>query len=117
MDDEPDWSSLSVVELLEKAQEIAKQACGKSLSSYAFIDRALDKMLNGTKDGEELTELMGKAQRVYQIIIEQQGITQITETLSQRQIVSRRSSSEPHVCVPVMFAEDQYPARASCILR
>jgi len=81
MYDEPDWSSFSVVELLEKAQEIAKQACGKSLSSYAFIDRALDKMLNGTKDGEELTELMGKAQRVYQIIIEQQGITQITETV------------------------------------
>jgi hypothetical protein len=83
MYDEPDWSSLSVEELLENAQETAKQAYGKSLSSYAFIDCTLDKMLNDTKDGEELTELMGKTQRVYQIIIEQPGITQITETLSQ----------------------------------
>jgi flagellar biosynthesis chaperone FliJ len=84
MYDEPDWSSLSVLELLEKAQEFAKQAYGKSLSSYAFIERALDRMPVGTKGGEELAELMGKAQSVYQTIIEvQQQITQITETLSQ----------------------------------
>ena len=84
MYDEPDWSSLSVVELLEKAQEFAKQAYGKSPSSYAFIERALDRMPVGTKGGEELAELMGKAQSVYQTIIEvQQRITQITETLSQ----------------------------------
>jgi len=82
--DEPDWSSLSLVELLEKAQEFAKQAYGKSLSSYAFIERALDRMPKGTKGGEELAELMGKAQSVYQTIVEiQQSIQQITETLSQ----------------------------------
>ena len=84
MYDEPDWSSLSVVELLEKAQEFAKEAYGKSLSSFSFIERALDRMPVGTKGEEELAELMGKAQRVYQTIIEvQQRITQITETLSQ----------------------------------
>jgi proline racemase len=76
MYDEPDWSSLSVVELLKKAQEFAKQAYGKALSSYAFIERALDRMPKGTKGGEELAELMGKAQSVYQTIIEvQQRIT------------------------------------------
>ncbi len=81
---EPDWSSLSVVELLEKAQEFAKQAYQKSLSSYAFIDRALDRMPKGTKGGEELAQLLGKAQHVYQTIVEvQKGITRITETLSQ----------------------------------
>jgi hypothetical protein len=47
MYEEPDWSSLSVVELLEKAQEFAKQAYGKFLSSYAFISRALDRMPKG----------------------------------------------------------------------
>jgi hypothetical protein len=80
---EPDWSSLSVLELLEKAQEFAKQAYGKSLSSYSFIERALDRMPQGTKGGEELAELMGKAQQVYQTIVEvQEGITRITDTLS-----------------------------------
>jgi hypothetical protein len=84
MYDEPDWSSLSVAELLEKAQEFAKQAYQKSLSSYAFISRALDRMPVGTKGGEELAELMGKAQQVYQTIVEvQQTITHITDTLSQ----------------------------------
>ncbi len=81
---EPDWSSLSLVELLEKAQEFAKQAYGKSLSSYAFIERALDRMPQGTKGRAELAELMGKAQQVYKTIAEiQQSITHITETLSQ----------------------------------
>jgi proline racemase len=81
---EPDWSSLSVAELLEKAQEFAKQAYQKSLSSYAFIERALDRMPVGTKGGEELAELMGKAQHVYQTIVEvQKSITRITDTLSQ----------------------------------
>jgi proline racemase len=81
---EPDWSSLSLVELLEKAQEFVKQANGKSLSSYAFIERALDRMPQGTKGGAELAELMRKAQQVYKTIEEiQQSITHITETLSQ----------------------------------
>ena len=37
----------------------------------------------GTIGGEELAELMGKAQQVYQTIVEiQQSITHITDTLS-----------------------------------
>jgi len=84
MYDEPDWSSLSLVEMLEKAQEFATKAYGSSMSSYAFIERALDRMPKGTKGGEELAELMGKAQSVYKTIAEiQQSITHITDTLSQ----------------------------------
>ncbi len=84
MYDEPDWSSLSLVELLEKAQEFAKKAYGSSLSSYAFIERALNKMPQGTKGGAEIAELLGKAQQVYKTIAEiQQSIDQITDTLSQ----------------------------------
>jgi hypothetical protein len=55
---------------IEKAQEFAKQAFGKSLSSYAFISRAPDRIPKGTKGGEELAELMGKVQSVYQTIVE-----------------------------------------------
>jgi hypothetical protein len=84
MYDEPDWSSLSLVEQLEKAQEFAKKAYGSSLSSYAFIERALNKMPQGTKGGAEIAELLGKAQQVYKTIAEiQQNIDQITDTLSQ----------------------------------
>jgi hypothetical protein len=84
MYDEPDWSSLSLVEQLEKAQEFAKKAYGSSLSSYAFIERALNKMPQGTKGGAEIAELLGKAQQVYKTIAEiQQSIDQITDTLSQ----------------------------------
>jgi proline racemase len=84
MYNEPDWSSLSVAELLEKAQEFAKKAYGNSLSSYSFIERALDRMPQGTKVGAELAELMGRAQKVYQSIVEiQQSITHMIDTLSQ----------------------------------
>jgi hypothetical protein len=69
MYNEPDWSSLSVAELLEKAQEFAKKAYGNALSSYSFIDRALERMPRGTKGGAELAELMAKAQQVYQTCI------------------------------------------------
>ncbi len=45
--------------------------------------RTLDRMPVGTKGGEELAELMGKVQQVYQTIVEiQQRITHITDTLS-----------------------------------
>jgi hypothetical protein len=84
MHDEPGWSSLSLIELFDQAQESAKKAYGNALSSYAFIERALDRLPKGAKGCEELAELMGKAQSVYQTITEiQQCITQITEILSQ----------------------------------
>ena len=84
MYDEPDWSSLSLLELLEKAQEFAKKAYGSSLSSYTFIERALERMPQGTKGGAEIAEIMGKAQQVYKTIAElQQSIAHITDTLSQ----------------------------------
>jgi hypothetical protein len=55
--------------------------------ALAFIERALDRLPKGAKGAkgcEELAELMGKAQSVYQTITEiQQCITQITEILSQ----------------------------------
>ena len=84
MYNEPDWSSLSLLELLEKSQEFAKKAYGNSLSSYAFIERALARMPQGTKGSAELAELSGKAQQVYKTIVEiQQSIDHITDILSQ----------------------------------
>lgn len=84
MYNEPDWSSLSLLELLEKAQEFATKAYSSSMSTYAFIERALDKLPQGTKGGEEIAELLEKAQQVHKTLAEiQQSISHITDTLSQ----------------------------------
>ena len=42
---EPDWSSLTLPELLEKALEFGNKAYSGSLSAYAFLERACDPIL------------------------------------------------------------------------
>ena len=84
MYNEPDWSSLSLLELLEKAQEFAIKTYSSSMSTYAFIGLALDKLPQGTKGGAEIPVLLGKAQQVHKTQVEiQQSISHITDTLSQ----------------------------------
>ncbi len=80
---EPDWSSLSLLELLKKAQEFATKAYPSSLSTLAFLERALDKLPQGTKGGAEIAELLSKAQQVQRTLVEiQQSISSITQSLS-----------------------------------
>src|SRR5437016_14659686 len=43
VDNEPDWSSLTLPELLEKARECGNKAYSGSLSTYAFLERAREK--------------------------------------------------------------------------
>jgi proline racemase len=82
--DEPDWSSLSLLELLEKAQEFAKKAYSSSTSTFAFLDRSLDKLPQGTKGGAEMAELLGKAQLASKTLADvQQNRAQIISLLSQ----------------------------------
>jgi hypothetical protein len=91
---------LSLVELLEKAQGVTNKAYGHSLRSFACIEGALDRMPKGTKGGEELAQLLGKAQSVQKTIAEiQQCITQTTETLSQEVRVSLHSFCQSHAYV------------------
>jgi hypothetical protein len=81
---EPDWSSPSLLELLEKTQEFAAKAYPSSLSTLAFLERALDKLPQGTKGGAEIAELMSKALQVQRTLVEiQQSIRSITQSLSQ----------------------------------
>lgn len=59
----------------------------QSHRAHSFIERALDRIPVGTKGGEELAELMGKAQHVYQTIVEvQQDIKRVTIRSPQRAI-------------------------------
>jgi hypothetical protein len=81
---EPDWSSLTLAELLEKAHEFGNKAYTDSLSTFAFLERALERLPQGTKGGAQIAELLGKAQQVNKTLAEiQQSIAQITDLLSQ----------------------------------
>ncbi len=81
---EPVWSSLSLLELLEKAQEFAKKAYSSSMSTYAFLDRSLDKLPQDTKGGAKMAELLGKAQLANKALVDvQHHIAQIIGLLSQ----------------------------------
>ena len=67
---EPDWSSLSLGELFEKADTFAQKAYSSSLSTYAFLQRALEKSPEATGLDQEIVELLEKAQTTYQILAE-----------------------------------------------
>jgi len=44
---EPDWSSLSLLELLEKAQDFATKAYPSSLSTLAFLAGPFESQIHG----------------------------------------------------------------------
>jgi hypothetical protein len=54
------------------------------MSTYAFLDRSLEKLPQGTKGGAEMAELLGKAQLAIKTLANvQQNIAQIISLLSQ----------------------------------
>ena len=61
---EPDWSSLSLAELLEKAGEFAEKAYSGSISTFAFLERAVEASPERTGLGAEITELLEQTQQV-----------------------------------------------------
>ncbi len=61
---EPDWSSLSLAELLEKAGECAEKAYSGSISTFAFLERAVEASPERTGLGAEITELLEQTQHV-----------------------------------------------------
>jgi hypothetical protein len=68
MYNEPDWSSLTLPELLEKAHDFSKQAYSKTMSASAFLDRALDRLTPGSELGAEVVALADKAREAYEMI-------------------------------------------------
>jgi uncharacterized coiled-coil DUF342 family protein len=67
---EPDWSSLSLPERLEKALEFGKQAYANALSMFAFLERALEASPKHTDLSEEIVSLQERAQQAYQLLTE-----------------------------------------------
>ena len=72
MYNEPDWSSLTLSELLEKAREFSEKTYSGSLSTLAFLERARDASPERTGLGEEISELLRKAQKANRTLAELQ---------------------------------------------
>jgi hypothetical protein len=69
---EPDWSSLSLSELLEKAGGFAEKAYSGSISTFAFLERAVEASPERTGLGTELADLLEQTQQVNKTLAELQ---------------------------------------------
>ena len=65
---EPDWSSLTLPELLEKAREFGNKAYSGSVSTYAFLERALEKSPKHTDMTDEILNMTDRAKQAYQLL-------------------------------------------------
>jgi hypothetical protein len=61
---EPDFSSQTLLELLEKSRDFSENAYSCNMSSYAFLTRALERTLPGSTLGAEIADMLDKAQRI-----------------------------------------------------
>ena len=68
MYNEPDWSSLTLPELLEKALEFGNKAYSGSLSAYAFLERAMEASPKHTDLSEEIVALVDRTKQAYQLL-------------------------------------------------
>ena len=70
MYNEPDWSSLTLPELLEKARECGNKAYSGSLSTYAFLERAREKSPKHPDLSDEILNMTDRAKQAYQLLAE-----------------------------------------------
>jgi hypothetical protein len=63
MHGEPDWSSLTLSELLEKARDFSEKAYSGNMSSYAFLMRAMERTRPGSTLGAEIVDLIDRVQK------------------------------------------------------
>ena len=82
MYNESDWSSLTLPEFLEKAHGFSKQAYSNTMSTYALLDRALDRLSPGSELRAEVVALADKAREVYETILAlQSDISEVKESV------------------------------------
>ena len=70
MYNEPDWPSFTLPELLAKALEFGNKAYSASLSTFAFLDRALEKSPKHTDMSDEILNVADRAKQAYQLLAE-----------------------------------------------
>jgi len=80
---EPDWSSLTLPELLEKALDFGNKAYSGSLSTYAFLERALEKSPKHTDLSDEILNMTDRAKQIYQLLADlNHDITSLAQEFS-----------------------------------
>jgi hypothetical protein len=80
---EPDWSSLTLPELLEKALDFGNKAYSGSLSTYAFLARAREKRPKHTDLSDEILNMTDRAKQIYQLLADlNRDITSLAQEFS-----------------------------------
>ena len=64
MYNEPDWSSFTLPELLEKALEFGNKTYSANMSTFAFLTRAMEASPKHTDLAHEIVGLTERAQQV-----------------------------------------------------
>jgi hypothetical protein len=68
MYNEPDWSDLTLAELLGKALEFGNKAYSSSLSTYAFLERAMEAGNKYSTSTMEMADLAKKTRQAFQLL-------------------------------------------------
>jgi hypothetical protein len=65
---QPDWSSLTLPELLDKALEFGNKAYSANMSTFAFLERAMEVSPKHTDLTDEIVGLADRAQQVNKLL-------------------------------------------------
>jgi hypothetical protein len=65
---QPDWSSLTLPELLDKALEFGNKAYSRTMSTFAFLERATETSPKHTDLTDEIVGLADRAQQVNKLL-------------------------------------------------
>jgi hypothetical protein len=77
---QPDWSSLTLSELLDKALEYGNKAYSGTMSTFAFLERAMEASPKHTDLTDELVRLADRAQQVHTLLADlNRGITHLRQ--------------------------------------
>ena len=68
MYNQPDWSSLTLPELLDKALEFGNKAYSGTMSTFAFLERAMEASPKHTDLTDEIVGLADRAQQVNKLL-------------------------------------------------
>lgn len=77
---EPDWSSFTLPELLEKALEFGNKGYSGTMSTFAFLERAIEASPKHTDLTDEIIGLADNAQQVNKLLADlNRDITHLRE--------------------------------------
>jgi hypothetical protein len=83
MYNEPDWSSLTLPELLDKALEFGNKAYSANMSTFAFLERSMEASPKHTDLTDEIVGLADRAQKVNKLLADlNRDVTRLRQEFS-----------------------------------